>query len=146
MPNGRNYILKSELETLNLRDPAFRYKLKSGKTRTKNQIPLPGQSLYDQYPIISRQFLHMLDDNMTNLQPQDLRPQDHHRAAWICQTCGVEFTSSINRVVDHGESTCQACKQKRYMKNLKEHNDRIREENREQEQLERRQRKEHKKT
>lgn len=36
MPNGQNYILKSELETLNLRDPAFRYKLKSGKTRAKN--------------------------------------------------------------------------------------------------------------
>lgn len=143
MPNGRNYILKSELETLNLRDPAFRYKLKSGKTRAKNQIPLPGQSLYDQYPIISRQFLHMLDDNMTNLQPQDLRPQDHHRAAWICQTCGVEFTSSINRVVDHGCCKCKSCQQKRYMKNLKERNDKIRTDIRNQE---RQQRKEHKKT
>lgn len=85
----------------------------------------------------------MLDDDMSNLQPQDLRSADPHRALWACQTCGRQFTSTVRRVTDQREVLCGSCKQKRYMKNLKERNDKIRADIREQE---RKQREAHKKS
>lgn len=143
MPNGRNYILKSELQTLTLRDPNLQKRFKDGHLRATNTLPLPGQSLQEQYPIISKQFISMLDENMSNLQPKDLKPSSPHRAIWICTTCGKQFTSSIKIVTNRNECTCISCKQRKKMKDLKERNDKIREEIREQE---RKQREEHKKS
>lgn len=143
MPNSRNYILNSELQYMTLRDPTLQKRFKDGRMRAMNTLPLPGQSLQEQYPILSRQFIKMLDENMSNLRPMDLKPSSPHRAIWVCTTCGKQFTSAIKLVVNHGECICQSCKSKRYMKNLKERNKRIRAEIREQE---RKQREEHKKS
>ena len=52
MPNSRNYILKSELQTLTLRDSNLQKRFKDGHLRAVNTLPLPGQSLQEQYPII----------------------------------------------------------------------------------------------
>lgn len=142
MPNSKNYILNSELKYLTLRDPTLQKKFKDGHMRAPNSLPLPGQSLQEQYPIIQKQFINMLDENMSNLRPIDIKPSEKHRALWTCQICGKEFTSTVKLVVDHGEATCISCKQRKKMKDLKERNRRIREENREQE---RKQREEHKK-
>lgn len=49
MPNGRNYILKSELQYLTLRDPNFQKRFKDGSLRATNTLPLPGQSLQEKY-------------------------------------------------------------------------------------------------
>ena len=73
----------------------------------------------------------MLDENMSNLNPKDLKTSEKHRALWTCQICGKQFTSTVKLVIDHGEATCTSCKQRKKMKDLKERNRRIREENRE---------------
>ena len=52
MPNSKNYILNSELQYLTLRDPTLQKKFKDGHLRAVNTLPLPGQSLQEQYPII----------------------------------------------------------------------------------------------
>lgn len=142
MPNSRNYILKSELQTLTLRDPSFQKRFKDGRLRAPNNLPLPGQSLQEQYPIIQKQFIRMIDENMSNLRPIDIKTSEKHRALWTCQICGKEFTSQIKIITNRNECTCISCKQRKKMRDLKERNRRIKEENREQE---RKQRKEHKK-
>lgn len=142
MSNSKTYLLNSELQYLTLRDPNLQKKFKDGHLRALNTLPLPGQSLQEQYPIIQKQFIRMLDENMSNLRPIDIKPSEKHRAIWICTTCGKQFTSTIKLVVDHGEATCISCKQRKKMKDLKERNRRIKEDIREQE---RKQREEHKK-
>lgn len=130
MSNSKNYILNSELQYLTLRDPTLQKRFKDGHLRALNTLPLPGQSLQEQYPIISKQFIRMLDENMSNLRPIDLKISEKHRALWNCQICGKQFTSTVKLVVDHGEATCISCKQRKKMKDLKERNRRIKEENR----------------
>lgn len=130
MPNSKNYILNSELQYLTMRDPSLQKRFKDGHMRAPNSLPLPGQSLQEQYPIISKQFIRMLDENMSNLNPKDLKTQSPHRALWTCTSCGKQFSSTIKLVVDHGEATCISCKQRKKMRDLKERNRRIREENR----------------
>ena len=142
MPNSKNYILNSELKYLTLRDPTLQKRFKDGHLRAVNSLPLPGQSLQEQYPIIQKQFIRMLDENMSNLRPIDIKPSEKHRALWNCQICGREFTSAVKLVVDHGDGLCKSCRQRKHMKDLKERNRRIKEDIREQE---RKQRKEHKK-
>lgn len=73
MPNSKNYILNSELQYLTMRDPSLQKRFKDGHMRAPNSLPLPGQSLQEQYPIISKQFIRMLDENMSNLNPKDLK-------------------------------------------------------------------------
>ena len=130
MPNSKNYILNSEIQYLTLRDPNLQKKFKNGSMRAPNSLPLPGQSLQEQYPIIQKQFIRMLDENMSNLNPKDLKTSEKHRALWNCQICGREFTSAIKLVVDHGDGLCKSCRQRKHMKDLKERNRRIKEENR----------------
>lgn len=130
MPNSKNYILNSELQYLTLRDPTLQKKFKDGHLRAPNSLPLPGQSLQEQYPIIQKQFIRMLDENMSNLRPIDLKISEKHRALWNCQICGREFTSAIKLVVDHGDGLCKSCRQRKHMKDLKERNRKIKEENR----------------
>ena len=130
MPNSKTYLLNSELKYLTLRDPNLQKRFKDGHLRAPNNLPLPGQSLQEQYPIIQKQFIRMLDENMTNLRPIDIKTSEKHRALWKCQICGKQFTSTIKLVVDHGEATCISCKQRKKMKDLKERNRKIREENR----------------
>ena len=130
MPNSRNYILRSELQTLTLRDPTLQKRFKDGHLRAVNSLPLPGQSLQEQYPIIQKQFIRMLDENMSNLRPIDIKTSEKHIALWNCQICGREFTSAIKLVVDHGDGLCKSCRQRKHMKDLKERNRRIKEENR----------------
>lgn len=64
----------------------------------------------------------MLDENMSNLNPKDLKTSEKHRALWNCQICGREFTSAIKLVVDHGDGLCKSCRQRKHMKDLKERN------------------------
>lgn len=130
MPNSRNYILNSELQYLTLRDPTLQKRFKDGSMRAVNTLPLPGQSLQEQYPIIQKQFIRMLDENMSNLRPIDLKTSENHRALWTCQICGKQFTSAIKLVVDHGDGLCKSCRQRKHMKDLKERNRRIKEESR----------------
>lgn len=130
MPNSKNYILNSELQYLTLRDPTLQKKFKDGHLRAVNSLPLPGQSLQEQYPIIQKQFIRMLDENMSNLNPKDLKTSEKHRALWTCQICGREFTSAVKLVVDHGDGLCKSCRQRKHMKDLKERNRRIKEESR----------------
>ena len=110
MPNSKNYILKSELQTLTLRDPNLQKRFKDGHMRAPKNLPLPGQSLQEQYPIISKQFIKMLDENMTNLNPKDLKISEKHRAIWTCSCCGRTFESAIKLVVDHGDGLCKSCR------------------------------------
>ena len=129
MPNSKTYLLNSELKYLTLRDPTLQKRFKDGHLRAVNTLPLPGQSLQEQYPIISKQFIRMLDENMSNLRPIDLKTSEKHRALWNCQICGREFTSAIKLVVDHGDGLCKSCRQRKHMKDLKERNRKIKEEN-----------------
>lgn len=130
MPNSKTYLLNSELQYLTLRDPNLQKRFKDGHLRAVNTLPLPGQSLQEQYPIIQKQFIRMLNENMSNLRPIDIKTSEKHRALWNCQICGKEFTSQVKIITSRNECTCVSCKQRKKMKDLKERNRRIKEENR----------------
>lgn len=82
-------------------------KCKNIKTGIRNETPLPGQSLKDLFPEISKEW----DYSKNSIVPDNVRPYSEKIVWWKCSVCGHSYKRIINvRTIEN--AICPKCSAK----------------------------------